>query len=98
GKGATQAQIAEAGAYAAKKWDTANAIKAQAAAEKLLPEAKENASYAQDVKDLSTALAAKKISQEQYNTTAEQLEQQHQVNLAKIRAEAVVSPQQQAAG
>lgn len=98
GKGATQAQIAEAGAYAAKKWDTANAIKAQAAAEKLLPEAKENASYDQDVKDLNTALAAKKISQEQYNTTAEQLEQQHQVNLAKIRAEAVVSPQQQAAG
>ncbi|HIE1217715.1 TPA: tape measure protein [Serratia marcescens] len=98
GKGATQAQIAEAGAYAAKKWDTANAIKAQAAAEKLLPEAKESASYAQDVKDLNTALAAKKISQEQYNTTAEQLEQQHQVNLAKIRAEAVISPQQQAAG
>ncbi|MBH3155845.1 tape measure protein [Serratia ureilytica] len=98
GKGATQAQIAEAGAYAAKKWDTANAIKAQAAAEKLLPEAKENASYAQDVKDLNTALAAKKISQEQYNITAEQLEQQHQINLAKIRAEAVVSPQQQAAG
>lgn len=98
GKGATQAQIAEAGAYAAKKWDTANAIKAQAAAEKLLPEAKENASYAQDVKDLNTALAAKKISQEQYNTTAEQLEQQHQVNLAKIRAEAVVSPKQQASG
>ncbi|WP_241166775.1 tape measure protein [Serratia marcescens] len=98
GKGATQAQIAEAGAYAAKKWDTANAIKAQAAAEKLLPESKENASYAQDVKDLNTALAAKKISQEQYNTTAEQLEQQHQVNLAKIRAEAVVTPQQQAAG
>jgi len=98
GKGATQAQIAEAGAYAAKRWDTANAIKAQAAAEKLLPESKENASYAQDVKDLNTALAAKKISQEQFNTTAEQLEQQHQVNLAKIRAEAVVSPQQQAAG
>lgn len=98
GKGATQAQIAEAGAYAAKKWDTANAIKAQAAAEKLLPEAKENASYAQDVKDLNTALATKKISQEQYNITAEQLEQQHQINLAKIRAEAVVSPQQQAAG
>ncbi|MDH2270101.1 tape measure protein [Serratia marcescens] len=98
GKGATQAQIAEAGAYAAKRWDTANAIKAQAAAEKLLPEAKENSSYAQDVKDLNTALAAKKISQEQYNTTAEQLEQQHQVNLAKIRSEAVVSPKQQAAG
>lgn len=98
GKGATQSQIAAAGEFAAKKWDTANAIKAQAAAEKLLPEARENASYTQDIKDLNTALAAKKISQEQYNTTAEQLEQQHQVNLAKIRSEAVVSPQQQAAG
>lgn len=98
GKGATQTQIAEAGAYAAKKWDTANAIKAQAAAEKLLPEARENASYTQDVKDLNTALAAKKISQEQYNTTSEQLEQQHQVALAQIRAGQVVTPQQEAAG
>ena len=98
GKGATQTQIAQAGEYAAKKWDTANAIKAQAAAEKLLPEARENASYKQDVKDLNTALAAKKISQEQYNTTSEQLEQQHQAALAQIRAGQAVTPQQEAAG
>ncbi|CAI0724173.1 tape measure protein [Serratia grimesii] len=98
GKGATQTQISLAGEYAAKKWDTANAIKAQAAAEKLLPEARENASYTQDVKDLNTALAAKKISQEQYNTTSEQLEQQHQTALAQIRSNQVASPQQQAAG
>lgn len=98
GKGATQSQISLAGEYAAKKWDTANAIKAQAAAEKLLPESKENASYQQDVKDLNTALAAKKISQEQYNATSERIEQQHQINLAKIRAQKVVTPQQQAAG
>lgn len=98
GKGATQTQISLAGEYAAKKWDTANAIKAQAAAEKLLPEARENASYTQDVKDLNTALAAKKISQEQYNTTSEQLEQKHQTALAQIRSNQVVSPQQQAAG
>ncbi|CAI0893882.1 tape measure protein [Serratia grimesii] len=98
GKGATQAQIAEAGVYAAKKWDTANAIKAQAAAEKLLPEARENASYTQDVKDLNTALAAKKISQEQYNATSEQLEQQHQVALAQIRANKSVTPMQEAKG
>ena len=98
GKGATQSQIAEAGVFAAKKWDTANAIKAQAAAEKLLPEARENASYTQDVKDLNTALAAKKISQEQYNATSEQLEQQHQVALAQIRAGLVVTPQQEAVG
>lgn len=98
GKGATQAQIAEARQYAAEKWDTANAIKAQAAAEKLLPEARENASYKQDVQDLNTALAAKKISQEQYNETAERLEATHQNNLAKIRAQQAVTPQQEAAG
>lgn len=96
GKGATQEQIALAGQYAAQKWDTANAIRAQAAAEKLLPETKENASYKQDMLDLKTALDAKKINQEQYNQTSEQLEQQHQVNLAKIRAQQVVSPTQSA--
>lgn len=98
GKGATKEQIALAGQYAAKKWDTANAIKAQAAAEKLLPEARENASYKQDVEDLNTALAAKKISQEQFNQTSERLEATHQANLAKIRADQAVSPQQEAAG
>ncbi|MEC5692670.1 tape measure protein [Enterobacter hormaechei] len=96
GKGATKEQIALAGQYAAAKWDTANAIKAQAAAEKLLPEARENASYKQDVEDLKTALAAKKISQEQYDKTAERLEANHQANLAKIRAQQVVTPQQEA--
>lgn len=98
GKGATQAQIAEARQYAATKWDTANAIKAQAAAEKLLPEARENASYKQDVEDLNTALAAKKISQEQFNQTSERLEATHQANLAKIRADQAVTPQQDAVG
>ncbi|ENA1194118.1 tape measure protein [Klebsiella pneumoniae] len=96
GKGASQEQIALAGKYAAQKWDTANALKAQAAAEKLLPEAKENASYAQDVKDLQTAFNAKKITQQQYNQTSEQLEAQHQANLAKIRSQQVVNPTQQA--
>ncbi|WP_031519245.1 tape measure protein [Siccibacter colletis] len=98
GKSATQAQIDLAGQYAAKKWDTANAIKAQAAAEKLLPEARENASYKQDVQDLNTALSAKKISQEQYNKTSERIEAEHQANLAKIRAQEAVTPQQDAAG
>ncbi|RGD10356.1 tape measure protein [Enterobacter sp. AM17-18] len=98
GKGATQAQIAQARQYAAEKWDTANAIKAEAAAQKLLPEARENASYKQDVEDLNTALAAKKISQEQYNQTSERLAATHQANLAKIRADQAVSPQQEAAG
>lgn len=98
GKGATQAQIAEARQYAAAKWDTANALKAQAAAEKLLPEARENASYKQDVEDLNTALSAKKISQEQFNQTSERLEATHQANLAKIQAQQAVTPQQEAVG
>lgn len=96
GKGATQGQIALAGKYRGEIWDTANALKAQAAAEKLLPEARENASYQQDVKDLQTALAAKKITQQQYNQTSEQLDAQHQANLAKIRSQQVVNPTQQA--
>ncbi|WP_334586976.1 tape measure protein [Klebsiella variicola] len=98
GKGATQEQIALAGKYRGEIWDTANALKAQAAAEKLLPESRENASYQQDVKDLQTALAAQKITQQQYNQTSEQLEAQHQVNLAKIRAQQTVSPMQEAWG
>ncbi|RYA56129.1 tail protein (tape measure) [Enterobacter cloacae complex sp. GF14B] len=98
GKGATKEQIALAGQYAATKWDTANALKAQAAAEKLLPEARENASYKQDVQDLNTSLAAKKISQEQFNQTSERLEATHQANLAKIRAQQAVTPQQDAVG
>lgn len=98
GKGATQEQVALAGQYAATKWDTANAVRAQAAAEKLLPETRENASYTQDVKGLQTALAAKKITQQQYDQTSEQLEAQHQANLAKIRSQQAVTPQQQAAG
>ncbi len=98
GKGATKEQIALAGQYAAKKWDTANAIKAEAAAQKLLPEAAENANYKQDVEDLNTALAAKKISQEQYNQTSERLAATHQANLAKIQAQQAVTPQQEAVG
>lgn len=98
GAAATQKDLELAGQYAAAKWDTANALKAQAAAEKLLPEARENASYKQDVEDLKTALAAKKINQDQYNKNAERLEENHQVNLAKIRAQQVVTPQQSALG
>lgn len=98
GKGATKEQVALAGQYAAKKWDSANAIKAEAAAQKLLPEAAENSSYKQDVEDLNTALAAKKISQEQYNQTSERLAATHQANLAKIQSQQAVTPQQEAFG
>ncbi|WP_336707653.1 MULTISPECIES: tape measure protein [unclassified Cedecea] len=98
GKGATDAQIAQAGEYAAKKWDIANAIKAQSAAEKLIPERQESTRYAQETKDLKTALDAKKITQEEFNQATERAEQQHQSNLAKIRSDAVVSPINDARG
>ncbi|HBR2607969.1 TPA: tape measure protein [Klebsiella pneumoniae] len=96
GKGATQEQIALAGKYRGEIWDTANALKAQAAAQKLLPETRENASYQQDMKDLKTALDGKRITQQQYDQASEQLEAQHQANLAKIRSQQVVNPTQQA--
>ncbi|HIE8537778.1 TPA: tape measure protein [Klebsiella pneumoniae] len=96
GKGATQEQIALAGKYRGEIWDTANALKAQAAAQKLLPETRENASYQQDMKDLKTALDGKRITQQQYDQTSEQMEAQHQANLAKIRSQQVVNPTQQA--
>lgn len=98
GKGATEAQKKQAGDYAAEIWDTANAIKAQAAAEKLIPERQESTRYTQETKDLKTALGAKKITQDEFNQATERAEQQHQSNLAKIRADAVASPQQEAAG
>lgn len=98
GASATKKDLELAGRYAAAKWDTANALKAQAAAEKLLPEARENASYKKDVEDLNTALAAKNISQKQFYETAERLEAAHQTNLARIRAQQAVTPQQEAAG
>ena len=95
---ATPQQVAQVERDAAAAWDTANALKAQAAAQKLLPETRENASYQQDMKDLKTALDGKRITQQQYNQTSEQLEQQHQANLAKIRAQQNVSPMQEAQG
>lgn len=89
-------QVAQVERDAAAAWDTANALKAQAAAQKLLPETRENASYQQDMKDLKTALDGKRITQQQYDQTSEQLEAQHQANLAKIRSQQVVNPTQQA--
>lgn len=48
------------------------------------------------MKDLKTALDGKRITQQQYDQTSEQLEAQHQANLAKIRSQQVVNPTQQA--
>lgn len=87
GSTATQKDLQLAAQYAAKKWDGAAAIRAQVAAQKLIPESAENASYEQDVSDLNVALTQKKITQEQYNAASEQMELEHQVRLSKIRAQ-----------
>ncbi|MGR7479746.1 phage tail length tape measure family protein [Klebsiella aerogenes] len=100
GKSATADQIQQARTYAAAIWDTAAALKARNA----VPELKESADYTAQKSQLEMLKEAKDaqgnllISQEQYNQASEQLEQQHQINLAKIRAGQVVTPQQQAQG
>ncbi|MGP6734891.1 tape measure protein [Klebsiella pneumoniae] len=100
GKSASADQVRQARNYAAAVWDTAAAIKARNA----VPELKENADYNAQKSQLETLKDAKDaqgnliISQQQYNQTSEQLEAQHQVNLAKIRAQQTVSPMQEARG
>ncbi|MGE6467982.1 tape measure protein [Serratia proteamaculans] len=100
GKGATQEQIRLAGQYRAEIWDTAAALKAQNS----VPELKENTDYANKKSQLEMLKGAKDdqgnllISQKQYNQQSEQLEQEHQVALAQIRAGQAVTPQQEAAG
>ncbi|HEJ8309874.1 TPA: tape measure protein [Klebsiella michiganensis] len=97
---ATPRQIAQVERDAAAAWDKAAALKAQNA----VPILKENADYAaqrnaldslKDQRDVNGQLI---LSQEQYNQASEQLEQKHQVSLAKIRASQVVTPLQEGGG
>ena len=96
----TPQQVAQVERDAAAAWDKAAALKAQS----VVPERKENADYAaqrkalDSLKDQKNANGELIISQEQYNRASEQLEEQHQINLAKIRAQQVVSPTQEAQG
>lgn len=96
----TSQQIAQVERDAAAAWDKAAALKAQNA----VPTLKENADYAAQKKALESLKGQKDangqliLSQEQYNQASEKLEQDHQVELAKIRAQQVVTPQQSAKG
>lgn len=63
---------------------------------KAMPEQAENKSYADSMQNLKAALNAGKIDLQEYNAATEQMEQQHQANLAKIRSQQVVNPTQQA--
>ncbi|HBR1207939.1 TPA: tape measure protein [Klebsiella pneumoniae] len=96
GKSATQAQIQEAGKYAAAAWDAAAAAKGVTEALNAIPEQAENKSYAESMQNLKAALNAGKIDLQEYNAATEQMEQQHQAYLAKIRSQQVVNPTQQA--
>ncbi|HHT3723691.1 TPA: tail protein (tape measure) [Citrobacter freundii] len=96
----TPQQIAQVERDAAAAWDKAAALKAQNA----VPTLKENANYAAQKKALESLKGQKDangqliLSQEQYNQASEKLEQDHQVALAKIRSQQVVTPQQSAKG
>ncbi|STT63216.1 phage tape measure protein [Klebsiella pneumoniae] len=96
GKSATQAQIQEAGKYAAAAWDAAAAAKGVTEALNAIPEQAENKSYAESMQNLKAALNAGKIDLQEYNAATEKMEQQHQANLAKIRSQQVVNPTQKA--
>lgn len=99
GGAASPDDVKQAKEYAAAIWDAAAAIKARNA----IPELKENADYAQQKSQLEMLKEAKDangnllITQEQFNQQSEQLEANHQANLAKIRADAAVTPTQQSA-
>uniref|UniRef100_UPI0040254B06 tape measure protein n=1 Tax=Escherichia coli TaxID=562 RepID=UPI0040254B06 len=96
GAHATDEQKKKARDYKAAALDAAAAAKGVTEALKAMPEQAENKSYAESMRNLKAALNAGKIDLQEYNAATEQMEQQHQANLAKIRSQQVVNPTQQA--
>ncbi|WP_213780993.1 tape measure protein [Enterobacter hormaechei] len=92
GSAATQAQIKEAGEYAAKAWDASAAARGVTEALKAMPLQAENKSYAESMQNLKAALNAGKIDLKEYNAATEKMALEHQNNLAKINAQATVNP------
>lgn len=92
GKSATQAQIQEAGKYAAAAWDAAAAAKGVTEALNAIPEQAENKSYADSMQNLKAALNAGKIDLQEYNAATEKMALEHQNNLAKINAQKTLNP------
>lgn len=92
GSAATQAQIQEAGQYAAKAWDAAAAARGVTEALKAMPEQAENKSYAESMQNLKAALNAGKIDLQEYNAATEKMALEHQNNLAKINAQKTLNP------
>lgn len=100
GAGATDKQKQQARDYKAAALDAADAAKGVTEALKNIPEEAENKNYADSSKSLKAALKADKITIDEFNSASEKAEREHQVNLAKIRAEtaAGVTPLQDAQG
>lgn len=98
GAHATDEQKKKARDYKAAALDAAAAAKGVSEALRTMPEQAENKSYAESMQNLKAALNAGKIDLQEYNAATEQMEQQHQANLAKIRSQQVVNPTQQALG
>ncbi len=96
GAHATDEQKRQAREYKAAAIDAAAAARGVTEALKAMPEQAENKSYADSMQNLKAALNAEKIDLQEYNAATEQMEQQHQANLAKIRSQQVVNPTQQA--
>ncbi|MGU5885970.1 tape measure protein [Klebsiella pneumoniae] len=96
GAHATDEQKKKARDYKAAALDAAAAAKGVSEALRDMPEQAENKSYAESMQNLKAALNAGKIDLQEYNAATEQMEQQHQANLAKIRSQQVVNPTQQA--
>ena len=96
GAHATDEQKKKARDYKAAALDAAAAAKGVSEALRAMPEQAENKSYADSMQNLKAALNAGKIDPQEYNAATEQMEQQHQANLAKIRSQQVVNPTQQA--
>ncbi|HGP3896823.1 TPA: tape measure protein [Klebsiella pneumoniae] len=96
GAHATDEQKRQAREYKAAAIDAAAAARGVTEALKAMPEQAENKSYADSMQNLKAALNSGKIDLQEYNAATEQMEQQHQANLAKIRSQQVVNPTQQA--
>ncbi|WP_410677614.1 tape measure protein [Citrobacter europaeus] len=98
GSKATDEQRNKARQYKQAALDAADATKGFAVALQELPEDAENRSYEDSVTAIKAAFKAQLISKKQYDQASERLEADHQIRLAKIRAQQAVTPQQSALG
>jgi len=98
GAKATDEQRNKARQFKQTALDAADAAKGFAVALQEIPEDAENRSYEDSVTAIKAAFKAQLISKKQYDQASERLEADHQIRLAKIRAQQTLTPQQSALG